>query len=105
MAEPTWIHTDDSGFPIHLIHRNYGDYSTETTLNYITMNQLTQQISSLRGRPMGPQNQVAGYAGFKPLAPTPAAAWTQWQPLASLDPAHPRPEFGTKRMAATFNGA
>ena len=64
------------------------------------MNQLTQQLASLHGRPQGPQNQVAGYAGHKPRAPTPAAEHTQWQPLATLDPAAPRPEWGTKRMVA-----
>lgn len=83
----------------------YGDYSTDTTLNYLTMNQLTQQIATLQGRPLGPQNQVAGYAGYKPRAPTPAAGYTRWQPMASLDRPQPRPEFATKRMAATYNGA
>jgi len=101
MAEPTWTHNDAPGqFPIDLNHRVYSDYSTATTLNYVTMSQLTQQLATLHGRPEGPHNQVAGYAGFKPRAPTPAVECTQWQPLASLSPAAPRPEWGTKRMAA-----
>jgi hypothetical protein len=99
--EPTWTHVeeDNTRFPIQLTFRDYGDYTTDTTLNYITTSQLAQ-ANFLQARPLGPQNQKAHYAGFKPNAITPANEVTQWQTVKSLDPAAPRPEFATKRNVA-----